>query len=200
MKSIKSQRGVTLVELVITVVIFGILLAMGLPSFQQWMRNLEIRNAAETMMTGLQKAKASALQQNRDVTFWLISNNGGVLDNTCALSTNGNAWVVSVSNPENSCASAIAPNTAPGIVAKQSPGDGYRIATINAQGADRVVFTGLGRATDNDGDATNDITRIDFAASNSTNDDRAYRILITSGGAIRMCEPAVTSSTDNRKC
>ena len=43
------QRGFSLVELVIAVAIMGILLALALPSFSTYLRNVKLRSAAESL-------------------------------------------------------------------------------------------------------------------------------------------------------
>jgi type IV fimbrial biogenesis protein FimT len=64
-----------------------------------------------------------------------------------------------------------------------------------------VTFTGLGRAL------AGGITQIDFSNSTgacqhitSTGKMRCMRIMVTSGGQARMCDPKVTDVNDPRKC
>ena len=58
------QRGLTLIELMIGVVITGILLAMGVPSFASWLQSSQIRTAAGSILDGLQLAHAEAIRRN----------------------------------------------------------------------------------------------------------------------------------------
>jgi type IV fimbrial biogenesis protein FimT len=61
--------------------------------------------------------------------------------------------------------------------------------------ANTVVFNGFGRALDATGMSTIDIDNI-----TSGDDYRALRIVVGTGGTLRMCEPKVTASSDPRKC
>ena len=47
-----QQAGVTLIELVIGIAIIAILLTLSLPSMQLWMRDLQIRAGAESILEG----------------------------------------------------------------------------------------------------------------------------------------------------
>ncbi|WP_245650891.1 GspH/FimT family pseudopilin [Thauera butanivorans] len=67
-KSIR-HHGVTLIELVTGIAIIGILLAIGLPSFTVWMGNSKTRTVAESILNGLQIARAQAVQRNAPVEF-----------------------------------------------------------------------------------------------------------------------------------
>jgi type IV fimbrial biogenesis protein FimT len=63
-------------------------------------------------------------------------------------------------------------------------------------------FNGFGRAPSNglNSDGTNVLTQIEVKSGGAT-EGRKMRIVITSGGEIRMCDPAVsTDSDDPRKC
>jgi type IV fimbrial biogenesis protein FimT len=56
-----AQRGVTLVEVLIGLAVIGVLLSLALPNFATFLRNTEIKNAAETTLSGLNLARAEAL-------------------------------------------------------------------------------------------------------------------------------------------
>lgn len=56
------NRGFTLVELMITVTIFGILLAIGAPFTRSWSDSAYQREAAGVLKQGLSRAKATALR------------------------------------------------------------------------------------------------------------------------------------------
>lgn len=114
-----DQRGVTLIELMIAIVIMGILFAVGLPSYRAWIQNTRIRNAAESMQNGLQLARAEALRQNASVTFAL---------------TTGSGWTVTMGAT---------------VIQTKSANEGTENVTVTTApaGATAVTFTGFGRVT-----------------------------------------------------
>lgn len=66
---IDGQSGVTLVELVIALAILAIIATLALPSFQTMIENQRLRTAAESMLNGLQLARAEAIRRNARVRF-----------------------------------------------------------------------------------------------------------------------------------
>jgi len=67
------SHGFTLVELVVTMAVLSLLAFAVMPSVADWIRSTRVRNAAEAVQNGLQKARTEALRQNKNVTFWLVS-------------------------------------------------------------------------------------------------------------------------------
>lgn len=94
-----AASGVTLVELMIGIVIFGILLSLGLPAFSQFIADVRLRNQAEYVLSGLQLAKGEALKRNATIRFQLAS----TLTNGCAVATSSNLWLVSHGDPTANC-------------------------------------------------------------------------------------------------
>lgn len=191
-------RGFTLVELSVAMAVLALLLMAALPSMSEWTRNVRVRNAAESMQNGLQKARAEALRTNRSVGFWIVSQSDNrVVDNNCALSSSSGSWVISVNDPSGLCATAPDPNTAPMIVQTHAAGDGSGDVTVAAvdsgsNPAQRVLFDGFGRLTS----AAGQIAKIDLTHPLGA---RSLRVVVSSGGGVRMCDPNV-SAPDPRVC
>src|SRR2546425_7571454 len=82
----RSQRGFTLIEIMISLTVLGILLMVALPSFGTWLQNQQLRAASEATLNGLQVARAAAIQRNVLVQF---------------VSGPGTAWTVP--GPETNC-------------------------------------------------------------------------------------------------
>lgn len=196
----KSRHsGISLIEVAITLVVLALLIALGAPSFQTWLLNTQIRSSAEAMTAGLQLARGEAVRRNQAVQFTLVStNNPAVLDDTCVLSAAGTSWVVSLDNPTSKCAAAPSSSVAPRIVAKKA-GEGSAAATVagtdaSGNASSSVTFNGFGLTNG----AANALTRINVTATASGT--RSLRLQISSGGAVRLCDPVVTDTTDPRKC
>lgn len=197
----QALRGVTLIELVVVVALTAMLLMAVVPSASVWIRNTQIRNVASSIQNGLQRARAEAMRRNTNVRFSLVMlNDSAVMDNSCSLSGGGVSWVVSLDDPAGKCATAVGEDTAPRILDKHASGGGGKWVAVEAAdngGAEAmaVVFNGFGRAVDASG-----ISTINVDNSSAGDDYRALRIVVGTGGTIRMCEPKVTASSDPRKC
>jgi len=183
------QRGFTLVELMIGVVLLAMILAIGGPSFSTWLQNTQIRNMSEAVRDGLQLARADAVRRNALVRFQLVD----VLTNSCALSTSGKNWVVSMDSAAGACASTnmadAATPSAPRIVQTRSGGDGSSNAVVSAD-ASSIEFNGLGRVTAAAADIAINVTNPSGGAcAASSGPMRCLRIVVTPGGQIRMCDP-----------
>jgi type IV fimbrial biogenesis protein FimT len=208
---LNRQHGFSLIELAVGMGIVGILMAAAVPQFTQALQNGQMKTATENMVTGINLARAEALRRNMSVSFYLVSD----LTNGCVLSSIGNNWVVALASPSGLCGvtpvdstDATAPTGAdPKIVQKFSglqSGGNARVTGFLADGAttsNTVTFNGLGRVT------TPGLAWLDFKNSTGACESdptpgpmRCMRILISTGGQARVCDPKVTSVTDPRKC
>ncbi len=204
----KARRGFTLIELAISVAIIGILMALGAPSFMTWLRNVQIRNAAESLQNGLQLARTEALRRNEKVTFWPVAlTDSRLMDDSCARSDSGTSWVVSRDDPSSHCSVTESDTVSPRAIQKHAAGDGNRnvvVAAFDSGGAAAscVTFNGFGRVDTkcSDAAASNPIMRFTIASSQTDANTRNLEVRLSSGGVIRMCDPTVTSSSDPRHC
>lgn len=63
----RHQHGFTLVELMITIVIFGILLTVAVPSFTSYILNQRVKTSAFELTAALSYARSEAIKLNTDV-------------------------------------------------------------------------------------------------------------------------------------
>lgn len=201
------QRGVTLLELLVALVILGVLMALAAPNFANWITGTRIRSTAESMLAGLQYARSEATTRNAQVRFQLTSS----LDAACTRSTTRGNWVVDMvdndaaDSVEGRCNSAPSDTVAPSILQVRSAtetGAGVDIAAS----ADQVIFNGLGRQVAiapaaNAAEVTVDITPVAargtcVAAGGSVT---CLRIVVTTGGLVRMCNPSAPAG-DPQAC
>ncbi len=169
-----AQRGFTLVELMISLVVLGVLTALGAPSFFEWIQNSQTRTATEAVLNGIQVARSEAIQRNARVRIVFVPPSTG--------------WTVSVD----------ADNT---VIQTRSGAEGTSNAVLTPTPAagTTLTFAALGSVTTNT-DASAPITQIDMTNSKFAG-ARALRVVVTGGGSIRMCDPSVSLSvTDPRRC
>jgi len=204
-----SQRGLNIVEIMISLVVLGVLIGLGAPGFAEWLQNQQIRAAAEATLNGLQVARGEAVRRNTPVRFQLVSD----LTSTCVLASDSVtapvsvSWVVSLADPTGACDAVTdsgQPVPPPGrILQRRTSAEGSPSAAATSvfvpsppappapQAASTVTFAALGNVVAN-ADATPSINKIDVTNSNvSPSAMRPLRIVINPGGSIRMCDPAL---------
>lgn len=201
----RPVHGFTLIELVVAITILGLALAAVMPDVSAWLRNQRIRNMAESMQSGLQRARAEAVRRNVPVTFWLVNlTDAQTLNNDCTVSATGTSWVVSLDAPAGKCGSAPSATDDPRLVVAHNAGGGSPVTVAGTRtdlstSASQVTFDGFGRiATASVGTDLHAIA-IAYPTGSRRTDDRGLRIEVTPGGQIRLCDPAV-SGTDARRC
>jgi type IV fimbrial biogenesis protein FimT len=163
----------TLIEIMMSLAVMGILMMVGMPSFNSWLANTQIRTGADGILNGIQLARGEAVRRNTNVTFTLGTNTG---------------WTVTELKTNS-------------VVQVRPEAEGSRDArvTVTPTAATTITFSGYGRVTSN-ADASLPITQIDITSATLTGSDaRNLRIVLGSGGNVRMCDPAVASG-DPRAC
>ena len=69
-----AAAGFTLIELMITLAIFGILIVMGMPSMSAWVASAKVNSLTDFYLDGLQLARNGALQKSAASRFVLTVN------------------------------------------------------------------------------------------------------------------------------
>jgi type IV fimbrial biogenesis protein FimT len=75
----RRVRGVTLIEMMVGLTIISCLLLVGMPSFTNWIQELQVRGAAESIQSGLLLARSEAIRRNRPVQLTL-ADAGGLIE------------------------------------------------------------------------------------------------------------------------
>ncbi|OOG57272.1 GspH/FimT family pseudopilin [Rhodanobacter sp. C03] len=192
---LSSQQGFSLIELMTTIVILAILVVLGFPSYQAWIRNTGIRNAAESIQNGLRQARNEASQRGTTVRFEL--NTAGTADWTvCVLPSTATACAGGTTLQVFTASGGA---SAVQITASTAVADATTLATALAgasTAASGVTFNALGRPT---AYGTTSLLRID--ASSTMANTRRLVTTISPGGMVRMCDPLITfSATSPQGC
>jgi type IV fimbrial biogenesis protein FimT len=170
---IAATRGFTLIELMITLAVMGILFAVGFPSMSVWLQNSQIRTAAEGGLNGMQLARAEAVRRNAGVQLAFDANGG---------------WTANVVAGGEVIQSRPASEGSANVTVAFSPAD-----------ANTITFNGLGRVVLN-ADGSDSLTQIDFdSAAMTAAASRELRVAVSTGGVARMCDPQLAAG-DPRAC
>jgi type IV fimbrial biogenesis protein FimT len=211
MHSPMRARGISLVEMLIGLAILAIGIAWAVPSYSVWMQNLQIRNMAESIVSGLQVARSEAISRNAPVEFVLMSADIIPANRQTPLpglgDENGRNWMVRAVLPLGS-------PTNYGYITARDGNEGSQYATVQAGDLNfggnlyAVTFDHFGRqrfaanGVVQNIDASGQVTKICVGSSRLTaaNGARLLEINVGVSGQIKMCDPSVISPTDPRRC
>jgi len=63
-RGVKNEKGFSILELVVTIAVIGVMASIAIPSFSSWIPNYRLRNAAMDLHSNLQLAKMQAIRDN----------------------------------------------------------------------------------------------------------------------------------------
>ncbi|MDH3287135.1 MAG: GspH/FimT family pseudopilin [Betaproteobacteria bacterium] len=178
----KNIKGVTFIELMVTLVVLGVLVFLALPSYTIWMQNTQIRTAGEGILSGLTLARTEAARRNTSVELRMDAASG---------------WTVCTPN----CPASGPPIAPAALIQSRTAQEGtaHAVVTITPGGADRVTFSGLGRVgLNSDGSAPITAIKVDSTRI-PTAESRELCVMVNATGLTRMCDPQVAAG-DTRAC
>jgi type IV fimbrial biogenesis protein FimT len=193
-----GMSGFTIIELMVSISVIGLLLVLGIPTYEQWTQNTRIRTATESIQNGLRLARNAAAQQATNVRFQFTSAAGGW--EICSLATGeaacpaaGSSILEQYTGDNGSDGLEITTSTAVATVT----GNGWYTATVaGAAVGSGVTFSSLARPSNYGG---TDVLRIDASATQAG--ARRLVTTISAGGMVNMCDPQITfSATSTQGC
>lgn len=188
-RSSRQQRGFTLVEVAVVLTIAAVLYTQAAPMFTAWLGNAHTRTAAESILNGLQLARAEAIRRNRMVQF--VVTDGA-----------SSSWQVGCSNPiDVGTPDVDDPGDCLGVIQARAAAEssGQPQLVLVPAVATTITFDSLGRVTANvDGSPTPTVIDIDNPVV-SLDHRRPLRLALGAAGGARMCDPAL-SHADPRGC
>ena len=187
----RGQRGLTLVELMVTIALLSLLLGLAMPSFGLWTRNAKVRTVSDSLITGVRLAQSEAVRRNRQVVLFLTSTK------TCGSGTTASAnaayWAVRTVALVNGEA---VETVQCGVLADTAEG-------VTLTGPTALCFNSAGRQVANADPGVGGSACTLAASGVSTYDvampmgDRPLRVLISLSGQARMCDTARTLAPTN---
>jgi type IV fimbrial biogenesis protein FimT len=183
----RAMSGFTLIELMVTVTMLGILLTLAGPSFGTWISNTRVRTVSDTLQNGVRLAQAEAVRRNRTVAFFLTNAEPSTAATAVA---NGSNWGIRTLPllTEDPAATADERFVRGGALADVAAG-------VTITGPIALCFNAAGRQIANAGEGCAvGNARYTVARSGS---DRPLRLDVSIGGRVRMCDPAKTLSATN---
>jgi type IV fimbrial biogenesis protein FimT len=169
LKRTAIRAGFTIIEVLLTVAILGVLVMLAAPTFGEWLQSQQLRAAAEASLNGLQVARSEAIRRNLPIMI--------------TFNTPQTGWSVTEQPPTSTFIQGRDANEgSPNAQMTPTPG-----------AATTVTFTPLGGVTSNvNGSAI--LTRLDITnpsggACQPAGAMRCLRVVISAGGTVRMCDP-----------
>lgn len=186
-----NQRGLTALELLITVSLMLLLLATAIPSLTAWLANARVRSAAEQLQNSLRLAQSEALRRNRQ-TVLALTNATPALAATPA--ANGRNWY----------AQALP------ALGGETANDGFYLhgsalpasMAITITGPALLCFNSIGRLVSNSATGLGQNCSAPTSATAPTTYDltsnaasRPLRVQVFLGGQVRLCDPSRSLSS-----
>lgn len=188
-----SNRGLTLIELIVTMTLLALLVTLSIPSFTAWIRNSQIRTVAEVLQTGVRNAQSESVRRNRQVVLFFTNDEPSLN--------------VTATNPATDAVPALngkrwALQTVPGAWGAAEYITGGKLADIasavtiaNDQNATALCFNSSGRLVTTAAGSTGTGITAACAAAITTftvalaGADRPLKVIAQLGGQLRMCDP-----------
>jgi type IV fimbrial biogenesis protein FimT len=190
-----AQRGFSLIELMVTVVIIGIVMSLAMPSFSLWVRNSQVRAVSDALQSGLRLAQSESVRRYRQVVFFRTTSKACNAAATAAAT--GPYWQIRT-------VAAVAGDAVDvvqcGVLTDVANG-------IVLEGPTALCFNADGRQTANAATGVNGATcALDAQGAASAFDikhptaDRWLRVRVTLAGGIRLCDPNRDIATSADGC
>ena len=184
----KFMKGFSLIELIVAMAVLAILMVAAIPAIGEMIANSRIRSVSESLVSGMQFARAEAVRRNERIRFSLDSSAGNwtvmrSATNTCQFGTAVSD--VLQSRATTSSSTSIVVTTYSDVA-----------ATTTTTAQIYIYNPGGARATE----CADQFVSLSIDSSAlSAADSRDLRIVAPRVGRARLCDPHV-SAGDTRAC
>jgi type IV fimbrial biogenesis protein FimT len=200
------MRGLTLLELLITLSIFGFLLAVGIPNASNWLLANRARSASEFYGEGYAMARRQAVLHNSFSRITLSPNTSSGQMNwqvdLCFVSATSQCGAAEAGWSTVDAAATNDPEGAAGFksvlrLADALPSSEILLPSTSPEGSSQVYFTPMGWVDTRFAERMTQL-RLDPASRYSTEVPSVALVLTLAGMAIK-CQPSLPAS-DSRAC
>jgi type IV fimbrial biogenesis protein FimT len=165
---LRAARGFTIIELMVTLIVFAILVIAIAPSMLTTMRNSQIRSVASAWRDGLAQARIEAIRRNLKVTFV----------------PTGADWDLQAMDPVTGNLITVATYRSGANVA--------RVVQIGLTAGANAAYNGTGRMVPLNGSFVARFTPASGTCVAGGGDVRCLSVEAT-GGYVRTCDPAAVA-------
>jgi type IV fimbrial biogenesis protein FimT len=203
MRRSRRTSGFTMIEMAVTMTVFAILVALGVPAMNTWIKNNKVRTVTDSLQTGLRLAQAESLRRSRQVVFALTNSTTPTLIPLPAVA-GGTSWAI-WTLPSMTNAADETPTFIQSGVLTSAASSQVTIATTG--NVSTVCFNSMGRLVNNasanviaitGGDAcvqptagAPPVLTFNIALAGA---DRPLQVNLGLGGQVHMCDPNVAIS------
>ena len=203
MQRSRHASGFTMIEMAVTMTVFAILVALGVPAMNTWIKNNKVRTVTDSLQTGLRLAQAESLRRSRQVVFALTNSTTPTLIPLPAVA-GGTSWAI-WTLPSMTNAADETPTFIQSGVLTSAASSQVTIATTG--NVSTVCFNSMGRLVNNasanvilitGGDAcvqptagAPPVLKFNIALAGA---DRPLQVNLGLGGQVHMCDPNVAIS------
>lgn len=190
--------GFTILEMMVTIGIFAILVALTVPTMSAWVATTRVRAVADALQNGVRLAQTESLRRSRQVVFALTNDTPTAQAPAFTAVTSGNYWVVETI-PALPGSGEVSAFIASGVLSSVG-------STVGIQGPAEICFNSVGRLVPNTtasvpggggcqpgGGAKMLYTYKVKAATGTTEFD----VQVALGGQMHLCDPNQTLSNTN---
>jgi type IV fimbrial biogenesis protein FimT len=190
----RDAAGFSLIELMVTLTLIGILLVMTIPAYGTWTADAHVRATAESLTNALRLAQSTAVAKGRTSLFALTADATPTIHSVPA--TDAPNWFAML----NVLSGSDETQAGLGLILKSTEATQHHAAVA---GPALLCFNALGRQTSlttADDSLSTACTAADpavYQVGRGSGASRTFQVLVYAGGRVRMCDAAKTISSAN---
>ncbi len=193
----KRSAGFTMIEMVVTMTLFALLVALTVPTMRKWVADAKVRAVADALQNGIRLAQTEALRRGRQVVF-ALTNTANPAPGFQG-STVGNYWAAQTI--------PVDPSESPVIVGSGPVAAGDSTVTVTGPPV-ALCFNSVGRLVQNTATGVpgvvclapiiqyNGVPIWPYQVS-VAQADHPMTVQVALGGQIHLCDPTQTLSATN---